>query len=277
VSSATSAALLLAVVALSDGLRLLPAGAIVACRVLFGDWAVDRVNAEQRVRPRLITWCSPLALPVVLHGGVESSLSLGRRLTRFRARMRRTRSLVGALRLGGVLILTTLIGGVPWLTARWGVWGFLLGLSALLWLCLVQGVTAMVAFRRAGVGVTRALLTTVKYLWPFTGPRAAEDVLHQVARDVPPLILLRELLPGDAFGHFVRPLLFDAVVRGAQTPAVAELRAHLGAASVASIVNEPPRQRDGDAFCPRCGASFSRRAGPCSDCAEVELRPRPAS
>lgn len=276
-SSATSAAVLLAVIALSDGLRLLPAGAIVVCRVVVGAWSVGWVNADRTRRPRLVTWCSPFALPLVLADDVESHLTVGRRRARFRARLRRTRAHVAALRIGGVLILATLIVGIPWLTARADVWGFLLGLSTVLWLCFVQTVIAIVALRRAGSGLKRALLASVKYLWPFSGPRAAEDVMQQVTRDVPPLILLREFLTVDAFDHFIRPILFDAVVRGAETAAVAELRACLGEGQVASIVNQPPRHRDGDAFCPRCGASFYRRAGFCSDCVEVELRPLPAA
>ena len=120
------------------------------------------------------------------------------------------------------------------------------------------------------------MLGSARYLWPFSAPRAAEDVMTRVTADVPPLVLLRELLPPDAFRRFARPLLFDAVIRGEQAEGGATLRAHLGESHVAEIVTKPPSEPDGDAYCPRCGASYYRGARFCSDCGEVELRPQAA-
>jgi hypothetical protein len=277
VDSASTAAAFLAVVALSDGLRLLPAGAIVVSRLAFGAWAVAWVHGQASGGTvRLITWCSPLLLPAVLCDA-EHALSLKRRLARLRARMRRTRSYVAALRIGGVLTLVALIGGIPWLTARSGAWGLLLGVSLALGLCVLQTVVALMAFRKAGASLSRATRESVKFLWPFSAPRAAEEVVSRAIAGVPTLVVVHELLPADAFRRFARPLLFDAVVRGEQNGHVAELRALLGESEVARIVNEPPLVHDGDAYCPRCGASFYRVARCCSDCVEVELRPRAAA
>ena len=224
----------------------------------------------------MITWCSPLLLPAVLRDAGDATLPLGRRVARFRARARRSRSAVAALRIGGVITLAVLIAGIPFLTARSGIWGLLLGVSLVLWLCVVQTVVAIAAFRRAGVALGRAMLASARFLWPFTAPRAAEEVLSRVISGVPAMVVLRELLPADAFRRFVRPVLFDAVVRGGEGADVAELRAHLGENEVAAILNEPPLDRDGDAYCPRCGASFYQAARLCSDCADVELRPQTA-
>lgn len=276
--SASTAAAFLAVIALSDGLRLLPAGAIVVSRLAFGDWTVAWVNAERHAasRLRLITWCSPLLLPVVPVADADAAVPLRRRLTRFRARSRRTRSHVAALRIGGILTLVALIVGIPWLTARSGIWGLLLGVSLVAWLSVVQTIIAIAAFRLAGAGLGPATLASAKFLWPFSAPRAAEEVMHRVSAGIPPLILMHELLPVDAFRRFARPLLFDAVVRGEQTDAIVTLRAHMGESDVADIVNRPPSVGDGDAYCPRCGASYYHGARLCSDCVAVELRPHHA-
>ena len=276
--SASTAAAFLAVIALSDGLRLLPAGAIVVSRLVLGDWTVSWVQPDHHAGSglRLITWCSPVLLPLVLSEDAGGTAPLKRRLTRFRARKRRTRSHVVALRVGGILILVTLVVVTPWLTARSGIWGLLLGVSLVWWLCVVQMIIAMAAFRRAGATFGGAILTSMKCLWPFTAPRVAEDVMGRVVAGVPPLILLHELLPRDAFRHFARPLLFDVVVRGEPADAVVALRAQLGESETAEIVNGRPTVCDGDAYCPRCGASFYRSARLCSDCVEVELRSQAA-
>lgn len=274
--SASTAAAFLAAIAVSDGLRLLPAGAIVVCRLAFGDWSVAWASAARPAgsRLRLITWCSPLLLPVVATIDADATLPLRRRVARFRARMRRTREYVAVLRVGGVVILVALIAGIPWLTARSSAWGLLLGISLVLLLCVMQTVIAIAAFRRAGVAFGGAAVASVRYLWPFSAQRAAEDVMHRAAADVPQMVLMHELMPPETFRRFARPILFDAVVRHDARHEVAMLRAHLGEALVAEIVNRPPSDRDGDAYCPRCGASFYRGTRFCSDCAGVELRPQ---
>jgi hypothetical protein len=274
--SASTAGVFLAVIAVADGLRLLPAGAIVVSRIAFGDWSVAWVNPDLRTggQLRLITWCSPLLLPQVLGGTADAAMPLGRRLARFRKRARRTRSYVAALRIGGILTLAALVIGIPALTARSGIWGLLFGVAVVLGLSVMQAVLATAALRRTGASIGRAMLWSAKYLWPFSAPRAAEDVMSRVTAGVPPLILLGELLPPETFRRFARPLLFDAVVRDEQTEGVAALRAHMGESQVAEILSGPPSERDGDAFCPRCEASFYRGAHFCSDCAGVELRPQ---
>jgi hypothetical protein len=277
--SASTAAVFLAAIAVSDGLRLLPAGAIVVSRMAFGEWSVAWVNPDPQAggRLRLITWCSPLLLPQVLGGTDNATMPLGRRVARFRKRARRTRSYVAALRGGGILTLAALVIGVPSLTARSGIWGLLLGVAFVIGLSAVQATLASAAFRRAGATTGRAILRSARYLWPFSAPRAAEDVMSSVTEDIPPLVLLGELLPPDAFRRFARPLLFDAVVRNEHAEGVAALRAHMGESQVAEILTGPPSEGDGDAFCPRCGASFYRGARFCSDCAGVELRPQPVA
>jgi hypothetical protein len=272
VDNASTAAAFLALIAVSDGLRLLPAGAIVVSRVLLGDWSLSKTAATNSGNTvRLITWCGPLVQPLVLRTDQHSTLSARRLLTRFRARRRRTQSLVGALRVVGTLTLLALVAGVPLLTSRSGVWGLLLGVSIVLCLCVVQTVLAVFAFRRAGETPFRALLGASRFLWPFSAPRAAEEVMTRVAMGVPALIVVDQLLKPEAFTGFARPLLFDAVVRGEETGPVAALRQHLGASRVAAILNAPPPMPDGDVYCPRCGASFYRSARVCSDCSDVEL------
>jgi hypothetical protein len=275
VDSASTAAAFLAAIAVSDGLRLLPAGAIVVCRLAVGDWFVSWASADEHAgsRFRLVTWCSPVLLPVVAVLDTDTTPPLRRRVVRFRARLRRTRRYVAVLRVGGVAILAALIAGIPWLTARSGAWGLLLGISVVVLLCVMQTVIAIAAFRRTGAAFGRAAVASARYLWPFSAQRAAEDVLHRAAADVPQMILMHELLPPETFRRFARPILFDAVVRHDARHEADVLRSHIGEAMVADIVDRPPSDRDGDAYCPRCGTSFYQRSRFCSDCAEVELLP----
>lgn len=275
--SASSAAAFLAVIALSDGLRLLPpgGGAIVVCNTWLRGWTVARVSDhDQGKRPRLLTWCSPVVLPLVLPARQEVSLPVGRLVARFRARRTRTAGHVVVLRVGGAMTLLALVVGTPLLTSRYGVWGLVVALGAVLLLSLAQAVVAMLGMRRAGRSLREAAMACVKLCWPFTAPRGAEELERQVASGVPRLLLLAELLPPDQFGALVRPLLYDAVVRGATDPDVGYLREQLGESRIAALMREPPPSADGAGWCPRCGDSFARAHGSCSDCVDVALVPR---
>lgn len=273
--SAAGAAALLAVIAVSDGLRLLPAGAIVVSHGwLLRGWNVTHVSADVRDRLRLLTWCSPLVLPLVLTRQPETVLPPRRVVARYRARRRRTRGYVLTLRVCGAITLVALVVGIPLLTARSGVWGLLVAVAAVFLLSVVQAILAILAMRQAGRTGTRAAAACVQFCWPFSAPRAAEDVERLVGSDVPPLVLLAEVLPPDDFVRFVRPRLYDALERGADDPEIAQLRRYLGADRTAALTREPASSEDGQAWCPRCGATFARAVGDCSDCVDVALVPR---
>lgn len=231
-------------------------------------------DQDEGERARLLTWCSPLVLPLVLPAQQESSLPVRRLVARFRARRARTRGHVVALRVGGATTLLALVVGIPLLTSRYGVWGLLFALAAVLLFSLTQAVLAMLGLRRAGCSLRAAAVACVRLCWPFTAPRAAEEVERQVASGVPRLVLLAELLSPEEFGQFVRPLLYDALVRGAENSDVSHLSGHLGQSRVRALTGEPQRADDGKAWCPRCGDSFDRPDGNCSDCVDVALEPR---
>lgn len=273
--SAITAAAFLAVIALSDGLRLLPAGAIVLCHVWWRGWHVVLVtDRDSGDRPRLMTWCSPLMLPLMLSARREPPLPVARLIARFRARHARTRGHVLALRVGGVLTLVSLVAGIPLLTSRSGIWGLLVATAAVFLLSLGQAVVAMLGMRRAGRSRRKAAAACLRLCWPFNAPRAAEEVERQVVSDVPALVLVAELLGPDDFARFARPLLYDAVMRGLEDQEVARLRGELGASRVVALIREAPTSADGNAWCPRCGDSFTRTDGYCSDCVDVALVPR---
>lgn len=233
-------------------------------------------DPDRGERPRLLTWCSPVVLPLVLPPRQDVSLPVGRLVARFRARRARTRRHVVALRAGGVITLLALVAGIPLLTSGFGVWGLLCALMSVLLLSLTQAAVAMHALRRAGCSLRQAVMTCVRLCWPFTAPRAAEEVERQVASGVPRLVLLSELLPPGEFTFFVRPLLYDAIVRGREDPDVGHLCGHLGESRIRALTSEPPTAADGEGWCPRCGDSFARAHGHCSDC-DVALVPRCAT
>lgn len=231
-------------------------------------------DPDEGERARLLTWCSPLVLPLVLPSRPESSLPVRRLVARFRARRARTRGHVAALRVGGVSTLIALVVGIPLLTSTYGVWGLLVAIAAVLLLSLAQAAVAMLGLRRAGCSLREAGMACFRLCWPFTAPRAAEEVERQVASGMPRLVLLAELLPPGELGVFARPLLYDAVVRGVENPDVRHLYGHLGEARIRALTREPPMSADGEGWCPRCGDSFARSHGYCSDCVDVALVPR---
>ncbi|MEX2153960.1 MAG: hypothetical protein WD825_11525 [Gemmatimonadaceae bacterium] len=271
--------LILALVALSDGVRRIPAGAIVLRRLGLGPWTAPRFE-EPESRLELVSWCIPLALPLVLtresngtSGPESAELALTRRLTRFRARLRRVRHHVLALRINGLAILATLVVVLPLLAYRGGAWGFLVGVQLLLTLCLVQVVAAAMALRRVGIALRPALFASVPFAWPFTAPRAAEVVQSHAVAGLPPLLALHELAPEDEFLRVARPALYDAMVRNIVSDDVAALAELWGEARVRSLIGKPSAE-DADLYCPRCGSAFNPGREFCTDCGDVALLPR---
>lgn len=270
--SVAAAGLLLGIVALSDGLRLLPASAIVIRRGAFGGWSLPPGAQDARTL-RLVSWCIPLALPLIMeHGaGTSSAEPLRRRVTRFRARQRRVRPWIVALRAVGFATLLALIAGLPFLIGRSGSWGLMVGIALVFALALTQAGISAFALRRAGVSARRAVFASLKFCWPFTAPRAAEEVQRRVVVDIPVLVVLHHLLPGEDFERIARPMLYDALVRDRVSPEAAAMIQYLGDPLSRAFVARLPGSFEGDAFCPRCGTGFNRGPTLCSDCDEVAL------
>jgi hypothetical protein len=174
------------------------------------------------------------------------------------------------------LSILSLFLGYPLAAGRWGSVG---GVGAILLSLLFAVLTAIVT--REGlkrVGSDHASWRrTIKFLWPLATPLAPERLLTAAATGYHPLAVARVLLPEAEFREFVRPLVFDAAMRGEDAEETGPTRAEwdrlLYPATFVSTTRVGRRinpDRTAAAVCPRCGREFLR-AGTCPDCPGVGL------
>ena len=240
----------LALLTLIEGVRRVPRGSVVLHRVLFGQWTVEPPEAGDRVR--LLSWWSPFMSSIVLAP---------------REKYRRTdadtvRAQVEGvfdLRVLGVTELLVLVLGVWFALQRFGALGFFVAAGTVLLFCVT--IFTALAFSAHGLGKPwrAALRWAFPYLSPFAAPRAAEALLEETVRDVPPAVVTAALLPPDEFQRWVRPLVYDAT-NGREVDRrlleglnLKQLRATLASHNGAGL------------WCPRCGATFVQGES-CSEC-----------
>lgn len=260
----------LAAIALSESIRRLPGDTLLLRRLGWKPWrcAPDGV-ADQA---RLVSWCIPLDLPMILHPDSGTTrLGLRRALTRFRARMRRVEPDVAVLRgigLGSLGLLLFLPVAMSW----WGLWGLLSSVELLFMLTLGQTTIAWSALARSGMTRRAAAGASLKFLWPFTSQRAAEAVMAQVASGVPTLMVARELLGDAEFLRAFRRLAYDTVkgdLRGDNGRLIEAMfsRPLLEAAILMGPAGaiEP--------WCPRCLTLYQTGTATCADCDITLQRP----
>jgi hypothetical protein len=252
----------LALLTLIEGVRRVPRGSVVLQRVLFGQWSVEPPEAGERVR--LLSWWSPLMSAIVL-APRQTYRRTDVDAVRAQLQSRELYTALFDLRVLGVVELLALVLGVPFALQRFGAFGFLVALGAVLLLSLTIFAALAFSARGAGKPWRAALRWAFPYLSPFAAPRAAEVLLEEALRDVPPSVVSRALLPGDAFIRWVRPIVYDdsngrevdrALLEGLN---LKELRASLAS------------QNGQGMWCPRCGATFVQGES-CSEC-DIHLVP----
>ena len=265
-SDTVSTILILAVVAMFEGVRRVAPGAFVLRRVLFGRWRVARPLELGRDYV-LTAWPIPVAIALVLdeqHDGRE--LPHARQQVRIRSRLRRTRAAVMTLRVLGVVILMGLVVGVPLATRRWDVWGLVMSLEVLILLCTVQAIVTYIGLRRAAAPRREAFWGSIRMLWPFVAPRGADSVLERVVDGASPIVITGELLGRDALLRALRPRVYDELHDGAAGSGVVAL---YGRETIAGFLRTPPA--DESDFCPRCGSGYQPGVNACRDCDGVSL------
>ena len=262
---------ILAVVAMSEGVRRLAPGTFVVRRTAWGPWKLAQ-TLELGTGMHLVTWCIPFALPVVLKDvGADARLGVRRLVKRFEARARRVQPDIAVLRIVGVAVLATLVVGIPFASLRWGAWGLIVAVQLLLTLTVSQAAFAWLALRRAGIVSRAALLPSLKLLWPFTAPRAAELVQQQVVAGVPPLVVLHAMLGDDELLRALRPMVYDALHSASESEAARTLGTLYDTQKLRAFIATRPAGSDGASFCPRCTTVYQRGVRECSDCAGVAL------
>ncbi len=262
---ATTAALL--AVLLAEGIRRLPAGAIVLRRTLWGSW---RIAHGPTVRPewRLVSIWAPFFEHLVIQVGTAGDLVVADEGDRAGEPRRYTpsRLTIAAFRIaGGALFLVVAIA-LPMATATFGITGLVRGIA----LALLGSTTIAVAAAlnlRARIGWNAAVKRAAPMLSPFTAPRAAEWLCETTMHTVPAAAALHALVRREDFQRWFRTHAYDTL------------------AARDSMLDQEPRKRleamiavvpedcgDDDRFCPRCAAVYRSHMEECSDCTSVVLR-----
>jgi hypothetical protein len=265
-SDTASIVLILAVVALFEGVRRLPPDAFVL-RKVFGRW--NRATPLELGRDWfLVAWPIPVVdFVAVTPNRASDALGVARHLARLRARARRTRFARVALRVWGTLILFGLVVGVPLATLRWDAFGLVASVALLFVFCVVQAIVTHRGLRRAGSAKRHAYWSSLKMLWPFSAPCAAELVQHEVVRGAPAPLVLVELLGRERFLREMRTGLYDEMKNGGVNGVVATI---IGRDAIADFLRRPA---DGatSPSCPRCGAQYRVEIRACANCEGVAL------
>jgi len=265
--------LVLAAITWLEGVRRVPADALVLRQVLGGAWTVLAPDDRGRAW-RLVAWWTPLTLALVVPpGGILDAEPTGTRGAEVLAtRLARVGRTTIALRALGAGVLLGIVFGLPAAVARFGAWGLAAGLAGVLVLALVTAAVAARGARLLGYGWRRALRVGASLLWPFSSPRAAEVLLEHSVAGAPPLLVARQLLGDAGFAEWVRPQAYDALAgHGLPNDAATLLLTLLGRPALAAIVHAPPAScASGEAFCARCARTYRAGARVCAEC-RVEL------
>ncbi|MGH7530954.1 MAG: hypothetical protein ACREMN_11275 [Gemmatimonadales bacterium] len=261
-AEATTAASLAAVLLL-EGIRRVPEGAVVLQRFIFGAWR--SLPRTERRGVRLLSWWSPLMLSIVVRprrpeGGPNGGWDFSRAHGQFVS----LRPLLYALQALGLALLLAMVFGIPAATGRFGTPGFFIALGAVFALCL--GIVALAAWTAAIAGrpPSAGLPWSLRFLSPFAAPRAAELLLEELFRDLPPALTARVLLGPEAFVAWIRPHVYDRLHGRPETAPL--LLDGLDVAEWIEPVSRVTAPDPGAAlWCPRCGARFIH-AALCADC-----------
>jgi hypothetical protein len=250
----------LALVVLLDGLRKVPAEALILRSVLGGSW---HPLESPGIRPgwRIVSLWPPISCHIVLSRRVTSP-----DLPDVVGRLRALGWAAPVLTALGWLSLGALVLGVPIATARFGGWGLVGGVATVELVAVVSAVIAFLALRRLHYPCSAAARRAAVLLSPFTAPRAVELVLEAAVEDLRPVAVLRALLPAAAFDAWLRPRAYDAL-QGISDPM---LRADLAREPLAVVVGARPPGVSGR-YCPRCGQSYRADVATCVGCEGVGL------
>jgi hypothetical protein len=253
---------ILALLALIEGMRRVPAGSVVLRRVLFGPWTAE--HPEPRERLRMLSWWSPFMTTIVL---VPRTSYEKKNVDAVRAQLedRELHTALFDLRVLGVVELVALVLGLPYAMQRFGATGFLFAMGAILLLCLTIFSALAFSGRALGKPWKKALRWAFPFLSPFAAPRGAEVLLEEALRDAAPAAVGRALLADDAFLGWMRPFVYDAT-NGEGTDVDRRLLEGVNVTELsATLARRPASHNAQGLWCPRCGATFIH-GDSCSEC-----------
>lgn len=263
---------ILALLTLLEGIRRVPRGSLLLRRVLFGGWrARPAPAATAPTSLQLLSWWSPIVSTIMLPPPPETGgKAKGWKVDTVRARLEEHRLTLLDLRGLGVAALVVLVVGIPVAIDRMGAQGFFFALGLLFVICCFVVERMYAAARTMGKPRKAAFSSAIGSFSPFAASRAAEVLLEDLVRDIPPGLVARALLPFPEFLTWVRPHAYDS---SQGTPADPRFLTGLDPAELKQALAppDPAAAMDSQLWCPRCGATFVQ-ADACSECG-VTLQP----
>lgn len=249
-----------AALVLMEGLRRVPAGALVTHGTWWSGWR-PAGETEPRGGWRLVSCWSPVALSLVLPPLEGPATPEPDQLA---ARLGVARRAAPWLAGGGALTLAGLILGLPVATARLGAIGFFSGAALVLGLAVATAAGGALALRRVGGTGTQRRRQVLGWCSPFASGRVVEGVYEAALAGASPAQALRLLAGERVFAEWARRRAYDVVRAGATDR---DLSVAADPATLNAIVSTvPDLDPDARSYCPRCGGTWSLENGPCPDC-----------
>ena len=250
----------LALLTLLDGLRRVPAGALVLRKIAGGKWEV----VELREGYRLVSWWPPLTTTLILAPTDRSTAEPEALLPRVRSR-------VTFLMIVGCLSLVAMVIILPISMRWWGGMGFLLSLLLVFLLSWLVTGFSFYASKPLELGTRQRLMFALPRLNPFATPAAGEALLERALGRCEPLAVARLLMEEAEFVRWVRPLAYD-VVGGVEGGRGGELVKLVGRKQLTAILSTRPLGVAAlSPWCQRCGSEFGSASTVCPSC-EIPLQ-----
>ena len=258
----TSTMLVLAAIALAEGLTRVPAGAVVLRRVLTGPWQIlGPVGPRDGVR--LVHWWTPWTESIVVGPRVGEGPPLSR--AELLSRLTAIGMVRRAARVVGAATLLCLVVGIPAGVGLAGMAGGLLALGGMLSGQIALAGLGWRGFRLLGASRKERLRTLPANLNPFSAPALTARLLAAAAAGATPATVAQVLLPPASWARWFRPQAYDA---GVALTLDRDLGSELEAAedAVAQVLAQRPAMTNDVRWCPRCASTYQAGSMECADC-----------
>jgi hypothetical protein len=258
----TSTMLVLAAIALTEGIARVPAGSLVLRRWLNGPWRVAG-PPPSRDRLQLVHWWPPWTDTLVVPPRSGNALPIQQ--IELLARLNAVSPMRRAARILGAVSLLALVIGIP---AAFGLAGAVGGLSAAGVMLGSQAILGLFGWRGlTACGATpqerRRLLVSV--LNPFAAPGVGSGLLAVAAHGASPLTVAHTLLEPEYWAAWFRRRAYDAGVAQKEDRGLAQELAVVDDLIAQVLARRPPMEPD-VRWCPRCAATYQSRIALCTDC-----------
>lgn len=263
----------LAVLSAFEGLRRIPAGAVVLVWGLDGRWR-PRKGLQAGRGWSIVAWWPPLGVPLVLppsdpEAQYEPIADAGHVVM---ARLQAVGRPALVLRVLGTAELVCLVLALPALSAEYGPGGFVLSATVVIVLCAANAVVLVWALGRTDARWPERFRAAAAAAWPLSAGRASEILLSAAVHGFPAGVVVQQLVEPDDFRSWLRPRAYDALERPDVTPEADLLLRTFGRTTLVDIVQGPPAALAADElYCPRCAGTYVASVAMCREC-EVALR-----